>query len=90
VIFDLIYCTLFSIEISKSLSYVDVDYTGLPNSTAEFDLLEGLKDGRNFLWNVLFTKRLSNSVDLNISYEGRSTGDAPTIHIARAQVKATF
>lgn len=79
-----------SANLNLSLSYVDVDYTGLPNSTAEFDLLEGLKDGRNFLWNVLFTKRLSNSVDLNISYEGRSTGDAPTIHIARAQVKATF
>jgi len=79
-----------SANLNLSLSYVDVDYSGLPNSPTEFDLLEGLKDGRNFLWNVLFTKRLSNSVDLNISYEGRNTGDAPTIHIARAQVKATF
>jgi hypothetical protein len=73
-----------------SLSFVNVKYNGEQNSPIEFDLLEGLKNGRNYIWNTLFTKRLSNSIDLNLSYEGRKTGDAPTVHIARAQIKATF
>jgi len=77
-------------NLNLSVSYVNVTTDVAPNSPIEFDLLDGLKNGRNFIWNTLFTKRLSNNIDLNISYEGRKTGDAPTVHIARAQVKATF
>lgn len=79
-----------SSNLNFSLSFVNVIFDGEQNSTIEFDLLEGLKDGKNYIWNTLFTKRLSNSIDLNLSYEGRKTGDAPTVHIARAQIKATF
>lgn len=77
-------------NLNLSLSYVRVTTDVAPNSPIEFDLLDGLKNGQNFIWNTLFTKRLSSNIDLNISYEGRKTGDAPTVHIARAQVKATF
>ena len=77
-------------NINLSVSYVNVEFTGEANSAIEFDLLSGLKNGQNFLWNIFFTKRLSNSVDLNINYEGRRSEGSPTIHIARAQVKATF
>lgn len=79
-----------SSNLNISLSFVNVKFTGEQNSPIEFDLLEGLKNGKNYIWNTLFTKRLSNSIDLNLSYEGRKTGDAPTVHIARAQIKATF
>ncbi len=79
-----------SSNLNFSLSFVNVTFNGEQNSTIEFDLLEGLKDGKNYIWNTLYTKRLSNSIDLNLSYEGRKTGDAPTVHIARAQIKATF
>jgi len=77
-------------NLNLSVSYVNVTTDVEANSPIEFDLLDGLKNGKNFIWNTLFTKRLSNNIDLNISYEGRRTGDAPTVHIARAQVKATF
>jgi len=79
-----------SSNLNFSLSFVNVQFNGEANSPIEFDLLEGLKNGRNYIWSTLFTKRLSNSIDLNLSYEGRKTGDAPTVHIARAQIKATF
>ena len=71
-------------------SLVDVTYTGLPNSTIEYDLLDGLKNGKNYIWNFNITKRMAKNVDLNIGYDGRKTGDSPVLHIARAQVKATF
>ena len=77
-------------NLNFSISYVNVTTDVKANSPIEFDLLDGLKEGKNFIWNTLFTKRLSNNIDLNISYEGRKTGDASTVHIARAQVKATF
>ena len=77
-------------NINIILSYVNVTFDGQDDSIIEFDMLQGLKDGKNFIWNTLFTKRLANNIDLNLSYEGRKTGTAPTVHIARAQVKATF
>jgi len=77
-------------NINLSISLVNVTYNGEPNSPIEFDMLEGLKNGRNYIWNTLFTRRLSGNVDLNLSYEGRKSENAETIHIARAQVKATF
>lgn len=77
-------------NLNLSLSYVSVKTNVAPNSPIEFDLLDGLKAGKNYIWNTLFTKRLSNNIDLNITYEGRKSGEAPIVHIARAQVKATF
>jgi hypothetical protein len=90
----------FSLEMSKrsassasldcSFSFVKVNYTGEANIPIEYDLLNGLKNGNNYLWRLNFIKRISQSIDLNINYEGRKTGISPTIHVARAQVKASF
>ena len=73
-----------------SFSLVNVEYNGAANSTIEYDLLDGLKDGKNYLWNLNITRRMAKNVDLNISYDGRKTGISPIVHVARAQVKATF
>lgn len=73
-----------------SFSLVTVTYDGMTNSTIEYDLLDGLKNGKNYLWNLNITRRMAKNVDLNISYDGRKTGISPTVHVARAQIKATF
>ncbi len=73
-----------------SFSLVNVEYNGAANSTIEYDLLDGLKNGKNYLWNLNITRRMAKNVDLNISYDGRKTGISPTVHVARAQIKATF
>ena len=71
-------------------SIVDVNYDGAPNSLIEYDLLDGLKNGKNYIWNFNITRRMAKNVDLNISYDGRKTGISPILHVARAQIKATF
>lgn len=69
---------------------VNVKYNGAANTTIEYDLLDGLKDGKNYIWNFNITRRMGENVDLNISYDGRKTGTNPILHVARAQIKATF
>ena len=77
-------------SIDVSLSYVNINFSGKANSPIEYDMLEGLKNGKNYLWNVIYTKRLAKNIDLTINYEGRKTGISPVVNVGRAQIKATF
>ncbi len=73
-----------------SISFVDINFSGEANTPVSYNLLSGLNDGNNFLWSINYTRRLAGNVDLNINYNGRKTGDNPTVHVARAQVRANF
>ncbi|MBK9257393.1 MAG: hypothetical protein IPM42_18135 [Saprospiraceae bacterium] len=77
-------------SIDQTVSFVNIQYSGLPNSPIEYDLLEGLKNGKNFLWSLIYTKRMSTNIDLTLNYEGRKAGIQETVHVGRIQLKATF
>jgi len=71
-------------------TFANVRYTGTSNSAVAFAMLEGLQDGKNFLWNLTLDRQLSKSMQLSLNYEGRKTGENRVIHVARAQVRAVF
>ena len=77
-------------SLDVSFSFVNVNYSGAKGSFIEYDLLEGLKGGKNYLWSMGLTKRISKVIDLIFSYEGRKTGINSPLHVARMQAKATF
>ena len=72
------------------LTLADVDFDGVANTPAGFVLLQGLRDGRNFLWNLNLDRQLVNNMRLSINYEGRKTGASRIVHIGRVQVAAVF
>lgn len=63
-------------------------HTELNNSTISYIILDGLLPGKNYLWNLNLTRRLSNSLEINIDYEGRKPGGARIVHTGRASVRA--
>jgi hypothetical protein len=73
-----------------NFSYVNVDYTGVANTPVEFTMLEGLKNGQNFIWNLTFNRSIARNIQLLMTYEGRKTGEASVIHVGRASVRASF
>ncbi len=73
-----------------SFSYVRINFDGMANSSLEFAMLEGLRNGENFLWDFSFDRRLGKNIQMILSYEGRKSGIANIVHVGRAQVRATF
>lgn len=71
-------------------TYTDINFTGQANTSVAFTMLEGLQDGKNFLWGLNLDRQLSKSLQLSLNYEGRKTGDNRVIHVGRAQVRAVF
>ena len=71
-------------------SFVEVAFDGDTNTPVAFAMLEGLQNGKNYLWNLVLERRIAENIDLRLSYEGRKTGEARTVHVGRAQVRATF
>ena len=70
--------------------YVNLKLEGDPRSPVGFVLLNGLQPGRNWIWNASLTRQLGRYLQMTLTYEGRQTGEAQTIHVGRAQVTAIF
>lgn len=68
----------------------DVKNQSNTNSPIQFEMLEGLQIGQNFTWQIRYQQSFQNNLQANISYEGRKSQTAPTIHTASVQVQLLF
>lgn len=87
---DIRYNVLSKSTLSSKITYVKIHFEGVEDSPVGYAMLEGLQNGNNILWNLNYDKKLSQVLQLTISYEGRKTGDAPVTHVGRLQMRALF
>ncbi|WP_205860224.1 hypothetical protein [Polaribacter sp. 20A6] len=77
-------------QISANANVFLNDFTGDTNSPVAYQMLEGLQDGKNYTWNLLFNQKLNAFLNLNLSYLGRKSESTKTIHTGSVQLRAIF
>ena len=82
------YNLLSNFSISSSFNYSRIKYNDMPNTNLSYIMLDGLMPGKNFLWTIEITKRLSSFLEMSVQYEGRKSGESGLINLGRAQVRA--
>lgn len=87
---DIKYTVVSKSTITSKVSFVKIDFSGLQDSPVGYAMLEGLQDGNNILWSVSVDRKLSQVLQLNLTYDGRKTGDAAITHVGRVQMRAIF
>jgi hypothetical protein len=84
------YNVLSNTSLTARFTYSQIDYNASPNTTVSYIMLEGLLPGKNFLWTLDLTQRLTSFLELNFQYEGRKSGTSGIVNIGRAQIRALF
>ncbi len=82
------YNTVSNTSLTAKFTFSNINFTGTPNTTVSYIMLDALLPGKNYLWNINLTKRLMNNLELTFEYEGRKPGEARTIHTGRASLRA--
>lgn len=72
------------------LNYIYNNFEGDSFSTVGYQMLQGLQAGKNYTWSLLAQKKLTDYLDLNLSYFGRKSEGSTTIHTGTVQLRAYF
>jgi hypothetical protein len=90
---DVRYSILSNSRISGKFSYNNIKFdanTGSANSTVGFLLLDALLPGKNYIWQLDFTKRFAGNIEFTLQYDGRKAGITKPIHRGSASIRAFF
>jgi hypothetical protein len=52
--------------------------------------LQGLSKGNNQLFNLQIQQRIGQNLQINMSYEGRKSGEIPFIHSGKMEARYLF
>ena len=70
--------------------YINIDYSGSDNSILNYELMEGLNDGNNFVWGINYNNKLKNNLQINLQYSGRKSENSGIKHIGNMGITAYF
>lgn len=88
--FDSRYNVVSKSSITFRFSFAGIDFEGDDTTPLAYNMLNGLRDGNNFLWNLTFERRLAKFIQLSLSYDGKQAGQNKVVHLGRAQIRAIF
>jgi len=67
-----------------------VEFAGEANSVVGLEILQALRPGANYTWNLNLEQRLANGLNINLAYDGRKASGLNVVHTGRMQVAVLF
>lgn len=77
-------------SLQGGIKLVQIDYNGNENSALGFEMLEGLRTGTNYTWNLSYQRSVSRNLQLSLQYNGRKSENNRTIHSGGMELRAFF
>ncbi len=70
--------------------FINISYNGLENTPVAYEMLNALKTGYNYTWELSYQRNLTNNIQISINYNGRKSPNSKIVNIGGAQVRAFF
>jgi hypothetical protein len=67
-----------------------VTFEGNMASVVGLEILQALRPGSNFTWNLNLEQRLANGLNITVAYDGRKSSTLSVVHTGRMQVAVLF
>jgi len=77
-------------SLQGGVNAVNIDYEGPQNNALAFEMLESLRPGVNFTWNLGYQRSISKNLQISLQYNGRKSEDNDAIHAGGIEVRAFF
>jgi hypothetical protein len=77
-------------SLQGGVKMVSITFDGNPGSALGFEVLEALKPGINYTWNLGYQRSVSKNLQLSIQYNGRQSQNSRTIHSGGMELRAFF
>jgi hypothetical protein len=70
------------------ISYANITYNALTNTSVSYSMLDALLPGANYQWYANWQRRVSNGIEVALEYEGRKSAASTTVHTGKLTVRA--
>lgn len=77
-------------NIDFSIKYIHISYNGNANTSAGYEILQGLQNGNNIVWDSNIQFQITHFLELDLRYEGRISEKSRPIHSGTVQIRAHF
>ncbi len=79
-------------SLTGKADFINITYNDVlnQNTPIAYEMLNALKTGYNYTWELSYQRNLSNNIQVSINYSGRKSPDSKIVNIGGAQVRAFF
>jgi hypothetical protein len=70
------------------VSYANIMYNALTNTSISYSMLDALLPGANYQWYANWQRRVTNGIEVALEYEGRKSGEGTTVHTGKLTIRA--
>jgi hypothetical protein len=77
-------------SLTGKINVIQITYNDNENTAIAYEMLNALKTGNNYTWNISYQHNLNKNIQITINYDGRKSSNNKIINIGGAQIRAFF